>query len=85
MSVTTYTIPDADRVRLRDLRTIYAERLSEAEHDQLAGIILRGAITEAESQIVAALHAQLWHDRMHAQAESVRGGAILMPCSEDAR
>lgn len=70
MSEPTYTIPDVDRARLRDLRTIYAERLSEAEHDQLAGIILRGAITEAESQIVAALHAQLWHDRMNAQAES---------------
>lgn len=69
-----YSIPDADRIRLRDLRTIYAERLSEAEHDQLAGIILRGAITEAESQIVAALHTQLWHDRMNAQTEPVGGG-----------
>lgn len=84
MSTTTYSIPEPDRTRLRDLRTIYAERLSEAEHDQLAGIILRGAITEAESQIVAALHAQLWHDRMQAQAESVGGGAILMPCCEGA-
>ena len=74
MSQWACTIPDADRVRLRDLRTIYAERLSEAEHDQLAGIVLRGAIIEAESQIVAALHAQLWHDRMNAETESVRGG-----------
>lgn len=73
MSRWTYTIHEADRARLRDLRTIYAERLSEAEHDQLAGIILRGTITDAESQIVAALHATLWHDRMHAQAESVGG------------
>lgn len=76
MSEPTYTIPDVDRARLRDLRTIYAERLSEAEHDQLAGIILRGAITEAESQIVAALHAQLWHDRLAAQAEPVGGGQL---------
>ena len=69
-----YTIPEPDRARLRDLRTIYAESLSEAEHDQLAGIILRGAITEAESQIVAALHAHLWHARMQAHAEPVGGG-----------
>ena len=73
-----YQIPDLDRARIRDLRTIYAERLSDPEHDQLCAIILAGRITPAQSAIVAALHAQVWHDRLRTQAD--RGGAILMPC-----
>ena len=63
MSSRLYSIPECDRARLRNLRTIYAERLSEEEHDQIAGIILRGRITPAESQVVAALHDYLAGDR----------------------
>lgn len=74
-----YSIPNLDRARIRDLRTIYAERLSDPEHDQLCAIIIAGRITPAQSEIVAALHAQVWHDRMAAQADR-GGGAILMPC-----
>lgn len=69
---TRYDIPDLDRARIRDLRTVYADRLSEAEHDQLCSIIFAGHITPAQSEIVAALHSELWHDRMELQA--VQGG-----------
>lgn len=58
MKKATYTIPEADRARLRDLRTIYAEGLMEAEHDAIAKIILRGSITSAESAWVLKTHAE---------------------------
>ncbi len=75
-----YRIPDADRERLRALRTTFAHRLSDEEHDQLAGIILRGRITPAESQIVAALHARFTVD-----VAAVQGGGSVMPLFESVK
>lgn len=54
-----YNIPDVDRARIRDLRTIYAEALTESEHDAIVKIILRGSIMRAESEWVMKTHAEL--------------------------
>jgi len=78
-----YDIPDLDRARIRLLRTIYADRLSEAEHDQLCSIVFAGRITPAQSAIVAALCTKFWHDRMELVA--VQGGGNLMLLFEGVR
>lgn len=70
-----YDIPEIDRARIRDLRTIYADRLNEVEHDQLCNIVFAGRITPAQSEIVAALCTKFWHDRMELQA--VQGGGAI--------
>lgn len=70
-----YNIPDIDRARIRALRTVFAERLSEPEHDQLCRIIFAGRITPAQSEIVAALHSELWHQRMELQADQGGGNS----------
>lgn len=54
-----YSIPDIDRARIRDLRTIYAEALTESEHDAIVKIILRGSMTKAESGWIMKTHAEL--------------------------
>lgn len=54
-----YNIPDVDRARIRELRTVYAEALTESEHDAIVKIILRGSMTRAESGWIMKTHAEL--------------------------
>lgn len=54
-----YDIPEIDRARIRDLRTVYAEALTESERDAIVTIVFRGAMTRAESEWVMKTHAEL--------------------------
>ncbi len=76
--LTRYAIPGPDRARIRELRTVFAERLSEEEHDQLAGIILRGRISPAQAEFVRALHDKLSRQREHGVFSEQAGGE--RPC-----
>lgn len=53
-----YNIPDVDRAQIRDLRTVYAEALTESEHNAIVKIVLRGSVMKAESGWIMKTHAE---------------------------